>query len=99
METHIFGREENITISAGAEAVLRIRGLKGRIYIRGMKGFADAVRGEPLYRNGLEIVSGEFPLKPGDVLTIRDIKIEVWEEQIAIRGLSGSYRTDLPEKP
>ncbi len=99
METHIFGREENITISAGAEAVLRIRGLKGRIYIRGMKGFADAVRGEPLYQNGLEIVSGEFPLKPGDVLTIRDIKIEVWEEQIAIRGLSGSYRTDLPEKP
>ena len=51
MEKHIFGREENITISAGTEAVLRISGLKSRLYIRGMKGYADTGKGEPMYQN------------------------------------------------
>ena len=65
MEKHIFGREENITISAGTEAVLRISGLKSRLYIRGMKGYADTGKGEPMYQNRKKLMSGEFSIEPG----------------------------------
>ena len=39
MGMRLFYREENITVSSGEEAVLRIYGLKSRFYIRGMQGF------------------------------------------------------------
>ena len=38
----MFVRGENISISSGEEAVIRIPALEGRIYIRGMQLFFDA---------------------------------------------------------
>lgn len=95
---HIFGREENVAISSGAEAAVRIPGLRSRLYIREMKLFVDVAREDLLYRNRQRLVSGNFILSPGDILLIKDIMIEVWEEQIAVRGLPGSYTTVLLEK-
>ena len=47
----LFYREENITVSSGEEAVLRIYGLKSRFYIRGMQGFYEAAGGEHVSLN------------------------------------------------
>ncbi|MEY8506768.1 type VII secretion protein EssC [Lachnospiraceae bacterium 42-17] len=98
MEKHIFGREENITISAGTEAVLRISGLKSRLYIRGMKGYADTGKGEPMYQNRKKLMSGEFSIEPGDFMELRGIKVEVWEEHIAVSGPLEKYTTTLLEQ-
>lgn len=94
----MFGREENITVSAGPEAVIRMPGLGSRLYIRGMRLYADTKKEEALRRNRQRLKPGEVLLNPGDRLHIRDIILEVWEDHIAVRGNPESYLTALPEK-
>ena len=54
----VFERGENITISSGYEAALRIPGLKSRFYIRGMKVFSEINSEEGIYRNWQKIKTG-----------------------------------------
>jgi len=97
-ERHLFARGENVTISSGREAVLCIPGIKSRFYIRGMKVFCEIEAKEHLYRNQKEIIEGEFTIYPGDVLTFKELEIEVWKEKIAVCGPAGSYTSSLPEQ-
>ena len=93
----VFERGENITISSGYEAALRIPGLKSRFYIRGMKVFSEINSEEGIYRNWQKIKTGEFPLYPGDVFFLGNLKLEVWEAKISIQGPADSYKTEFIE--
>ena len=93
----VFERGENITISSGYEAALRIPGLKSRFYIRGMKVFSEINSEEGIYRNWQKIKTGEFPLYPGDVFSLGNLKLEVWEAKISIQGPADSYKTEFIE--
>lgn len=98
-ETHFFRREENVAISQGTEASLRILGLRSRFYIRGMKLFSEVREGECLYRNRQRIGEGETALRPGDVLFLGELKIKIWEREISVQGFSGKYDASLTEQP
>lgn len=97
-ERRLFDRGKNITISSGSEAALCIPGLESRFYIRGMKVFPEIEAKEYIYRNWQRIGTEEFMLNPGDVLTFGGLKIEVWDEQIAILGSADRYTTTLAER-
>ena len=99
-ERHMFVRGENISISSGEEAVIRIPALEGRIYIRGMQLFFDAGSMEGsgcLYLNQQKLLSGDVVLCPGDVLFLRSLKLEIWEDRIAVQGSHGDYVAVLQE--
>lgn len=96
-ERHLYGRGENIAISSGEEAVLWIAGMKSRFYIRGMQIFYEVSMGEELYRNGQQVISGNDLLYPGDTLFLGNVKLEIWEEQVAVWGECKDYNTSLPE--
>lgn len=97
-ERRVFERGENITISSGNEAAVRIQELKSRLYIRGMKAFFEIKDDEDIYRNGYKIKTGTLHLYPGDVLSLGNFKIEVWKEKIAVQGLSDSCKVEFPEE-
>lgn len=96
-ERRLFTRKACVTISEGTEALLRIPGLKSRFYIRGMQMSAETNGKERLYLNQQELNQGDFVLQPGDVLFLENVKIEVWEKQIAVQGNADDYQTKLPE--
>ncbi len=97
-EIHLFERGENVTISSGREAMIRISEMKSCLYIRGMQVFTEIKDNEYLYRNQRRMMPGNFMAHPGTVLFLKSIKIEVWENQIAIQGCSDAYTTILSEK-
>lgn len=97
-EKHLYDRGENISISSGPEAVLWIPGLRSRFYIRGMKLFPELGDGEHLYQNRKNVETGEIKVCPGDILLLKELKIEIWDRQISIEGPSESYRTSLFER-
>ncbi len=96
-ERRLFARKACVTISEGTEALLRIPGLKSRFYIRGMQMCAETNGKERLYLNQQELNQGDFVLQPGDVLFLENVKIEVWEKQIAVQGNADAYQTKLLE--
>lgn len=99
-ERHMFVRGENISISSGEEAVIRIPALEGRIYIRGMQLFFDAGSREGsgcLYLNQQKLMLKDAVLCPGDVLFLKSLKIEIWEDRIAVQGSHGDYVAVLQE--
>lgn len=98
-ERRLFWRDENLTVSSGEEAVLRIPALKSRFYIRGMRVFYEAADEDHLYRNQRKLPPGDFQMHSGDVLFLRNLKLEVWEDQIAVWGSPDAYKTVLPECP
>lgn len=101
-ERHMFERGENVSISSGEEAVIRIPLLKSRLYIREMRYFFDGREGEYpeyLYLNQRRLPAGEAVLCPGDVLFLKNIKIEVWGERVIIWGDPGDYSTSMSECP
>ena len=95
-DRRVFMRKENVTISSKEEALLRIPGLKSRIYIRGMHMFLDMEAEEHLYINQRKLTAGEFTLYPGTVLFLKNIRLEVWEEQIAVQGSPDACIPALP---
>ena len=99
-ERHTFEREENVTISPGEEAKIRIPVLESRLYIRGMRIYLDH-EGEEypeyLYLNQRRLAAGETVLHPGDVLFLKNVKLEVWEDRLVIQGDSGGYTAALRE--
>ncbi len=99
-EIHLFARGENVTISSGREAALCIPSLKSRFYIRGMKIFSEIDVQEHVYLSGnrQRMGKGEFAIYPGDILSLGNLKIEVWKEKIAVSGSSGSYTSSLAEQ-
>ena len=96
-ERRLFARKACVTISEGTEALLQIPGLKSRFYIRGMQMCAETNGKERLYLNQQELNQGDFVLQPGDVLFLENVKIEVWEKQIAVQGNADAYQTKLLE--
>lgn len=98
MGMRLFYREENITVSSGEEAVLRIYGLKSRFYIRGMQGFYEAAGGEHVSLNRSALAPGDFKLRPGDILELKNIKVEIWEDEMSVWGSSDGYTTAFTEK-
>ena len=95
-DRRVFMRKENVTISSKEEALLRIPGLKSRIYIRGMHMFLNMEAEEHLYINQRKLTAGEFTLYPGTVLFLKNIRLEVWEEQIAVQGSPDACIPALP---
>lgn len=101
-ERHMFGHRENISISSGEEAVIQIPALKSRIYLRGMQLFFDTgseKEPEYIYLNQRRLMPGEVRLHSGDVLFLNCLKLEIWEEQVAVQGSRRDYRTVLQECP
>lgn len=98
-ERHLFWRDENLSVASGEEAVLRIPALKSRFYIRGMRVFYEAADEDHLYRNQRKLVPGDFQMHFGDVLFLKNLKLEVWEDRIAVWGSPDAYKTVLPECP
>lgn len=96
-EMHIFDRGRDVAISAEAAADLIIPALKSRLYIRGMQVYFEAAAEEHLYINQERLAPGNFILCAGDILFLKYIKVEVWENRISIQGSSELYRTVLPE--
>lgn len=103
-ETHVFDRGEDVTVSSGPEADILIPVLESRLYIRNMQVFFEAAAEEHLYLNQGRLGPGDFQLCPGDILFLKYIKLEVWEDRISIQGSQELYRTvlferHLPERP
>ncbi|MCI8797347.1 MAG: type VII secretion protein EssC [Dorea sp.] len=99
-ERHMFERGENVSISSGEEAVIQIPVLESYLYIRGMRYFFDCKEEENpeyLYLNQQRLETGESELCPGDVLFLKNMKIEVWKDRVIIWGDSGDYTTTLRE--
>lgn len=99
-EKHMFERGENVAISPGEEAAVRIPLLESHLYIRGMQIYYDNEKEEHpecLYLNQQRLPAGETVLRPGDVLLLKNIKIEVWKDRFIIWGDSGDYTTSLRE--
>ena len=94
-ERYIFERGENVAVSSGEEAVLRIHGLKSRLYIRRMQVFIEAADREQLYLDQRKAEMGEAVLYPGSVLFLHNIKLEIWEDLIAVQGSPHAYTTAL----
>lgn len=101
-ERRLFERGENVSISSGEEAVIRIQVLESYLYIRGMQYFFECGEEENpkyLYLNQQKLETGGSGLCPGDVLFLKNVKIEVWEDRLMIWGDSGDYTTTLRECP
>lgn len=105
-EEHLFIRKTCVTISAGKEASLKVHDLQSRFYIKEMHIFAEVGEEAHLYLNQRELMpkNSDFILQAGDILFLKNIKIEIWENQIAVHGSPDAYTTtllecSLPQKP
>lgn len=97
-EIHIFDRPEELKISKGDEADLRIPGTDARLYLSGSELLIERGKENHIYLNQRNIRAGQMNLQPGDVLFLATLKIVFEKEQIAVVGNAGQYQASLPER-
>lgn len=97
-EIHIFDRPEELKISKGDEADLRIPGTDARLYLSGSELLIERGKENHIYLNQRNIRAGQMNLQPGDVLFLATLKIVFEKEQIAVVGNARQYQASLPER-
>ena len=97
-EIHIFDRPEELKISKGDEADLRIPGTDARLYLSGSELLIERGKENHIYLNQRNIRAGQMNLQPGDVLFLATLKIVFEKDQIAVVGNAGQYQASLPER-
>ncbi len=97
-EFHIFDRPEEMTVSRGEEADLRIPGTDTRLYLKGDQLFIERSGEAHLYLNQRNISEEELTICDGDVLFIHALKIILESGQIAVSGAPDQYAASMPER-
>ncbi len=97
-ERHIYDRQEEIRISSGVEAQIRVSGIKARLYLAGDTLLVEPNGEEHLYINHRTVTAAQVQICPGDVLFLHYLKITFEEERIEITGNPEGYTCALPEQ-
>lgn len=97
-EVHIFDRPEELRISAGNEAELRVEGTPARLYLKGDELLLEPAGEKWLYLNQQSVGEGRVKIAPGDVLFLHSLKIIFDTDQVTVAGSAQEYTCSLQER-
>ena len=97
-EVHIFDRPEELRISAGNEAEIRMEGTPARLYLKGDEMLLEPAGEKWLYLNQQSVGEGRVKIAPGDVLFLHSLKIIFDTDQVTVAGSAQEYTCSLQER-
>ena len=97
-EVHIFDRPEELRISSGNEAEIRVNGTAARLYLQGDELLLEPNGEARLYLNQQAVEEDQVQITPGDVLFLHNVKMIFDTDQTVIAGSADAYTCSLPER-